>query len=627
MTNLQNSSPQGPSHPPLALRVGIIGHRPKRLGPETEKLRKVLDEILSVVQDEVGRIGNGDNSPYQTGPGRLVAISSLAEGADQLFADSALELGFELCCVMPFTKQVFAKDFEAPSAVSPDALTRFEGLLKEAGERLTVFELDGSRAASDLAYETAGQVVVNQSDILLAVWDGERLKLRGGTEQSYDEARRQGVPVILIPAQNPEAWSVDAPLTFGSQQSASGQVKSGVANPVAIREQVRALLECSTQEAGEVSRSYGDDAEGALAGLRRFYEERHTERWSVRVWHRLTGKPLPILSQSTLVPAQSLASDSQAEEGIRALTRRLDPYFAWPDRLGILYAGLYRRTFPSVFGLAVLAVGMALLPILWHHHDVEPVAVLVEFAAITAATLLVFAGNNKHWHKRWIDYRLAAELLRSLSLVAPLGGTRPFTQLPKKGATHGQPSSTWMAWYLRAIDRELGLPNVRVRPEILLASLAHLRAAVTAQLDYHRANAPRYHHVEHRLHIWGLVFFFGTLAVCVLHFPGVLPHSVAERLTFFSAFLPALGAGLAGLKNQGEFRRLARRSHAMQEQLDRALGEVDELERRVKEGLPTAERQLSTDVAALLADWARVLVGEVLDWRVVFLDRPLEPPA
>jgi hypothetical protein len=39
-----------------------------------------------------------------------------------------------------------------------------------------------------------------------------------------------------------------------------------------------------------------------------------------------------------------------------------------------------------------------------------------------------------------------------------------------------------------------------------------------------------------------------------------------------------------------------------------------------------APAQRFDEAAALSADAARLLINEVLDWRVVVLDRPLQPP-
>jgi hypothetical protein len=87
-----------------------------------------------------------------------------------------------------------------------------------------------------------------------------------------------------------------------------------------------------------------------------------------------------------------------------------------------------------------------------------------------------------------------------------------------------------------------------------------------------------------------------------------------------------VGAALAGINNQGEFRRIAKRSHAMREQLDVLREEINAQLREI--GLPSEQitGQPSTRAASLASDVARLLVNEVLDWRVVLLDRPLRPP-
>ena len=123
-----------------------------------------------------------------------------------------------------------------------------------------------------------------------------------------------------------------------------------------------------------------------------------------------------------------------------------------------------------------------------------------------------------------------------------------------------------------------------------------------------------------------------TLLACVLHFahaedkihlPDWLP---AGALTFFCGVFPALGAAMAGISNQGEFRRLSHHSEAMEQQLERLLVRIDKLQGEIA-ARTTAPGQPSTTVAVLSSEVARLLVNEVLGWRVVLLDRPLNPPA
>ncbi len=66
----------------------------------------------------------------------------------------------------------------------------------------------GSRADESGAYLEAGRVVLNQSDLLIAVWDGQRLGKKGGTEDTLAEAVSRGVKVALVSAIAPHPWSL-----------------------------------------------------------------------------------------------------------------------------------------------------------------------------------------------------------------------------------------------------------------------------------------------------------------------------------------------------------------------------------------------------------------------------------
>lgn len=124
-----------------------------------------------------------------------------------------------------------------------------------------------------------------------------------------------------------------------------------------------------------------------------------------------------------------------------------------------------------------------------------------------------------------------------------------------------------------------------------------------------------------------------TLIACGWHLLPNLWHEVPVPdwlppvLTFCCGFFPALGAAMAGILNQGEFRRIAKRSAAMREQLLLLVEEIDRLRHRINTAAGPAQKQFSVQAAELASDVARLLLNEVLDWRVVFLDRPVVPPA
>src|SRR5205823_1001793 len=113
-----------------------------------------------------------------------------------------IALRYELCCPMPFARAEFEKDFAPPNALEDASLDRFRALLARAAQPagLTTFEMDGERTHAPEAYGACGQVLLNQCDLLIVVWDGERLGKRGGTEDAFDDAFRRGVPTIWVHA-------------------------------------------------------------------------------------------------------------------------------------------------------------------------------------------------------------------------------------------------------------------------------------------------------------------------------------------------------------------------------------------------------------------------------------------
>lgn len=610
-----------PPKAPLAFRVGVAGHRPDRLqGADMATLGQVIRSVLIAVAEEVRDVGQEHAPLFAEGPVQLRAVSPLAEGVDRLFADQALDLGWELCCVMPFPQAEFEQDFAPPAALESDSLARFRGLLARAEQvaALTRFELDGSRADAPGAYWASGTVILNQSDLLIVVWDGDRRAHRGGTEHILDEARRRGVPTIWIQAQNPHSWQ---------RLHSSKAPSDGPGDGAAIRRVVRQALELPSSAAAPgpsvPTRTRGPEV--LRRRLERFYRERTPISW------RSALRPVSRGGLADL-EGDGLGSTVSGPRSPRlrapmAHADLLRPHYAWPDRLAVMYSKRYRNAYSLAYGLAAFAVAMALFPIAMGWPGLSfgaGVFTVLELLAIGAVLLVVLWGRRSSWHDRWLDYRLAAELVRHLRLASPVGGPMPSTQVSAHLAGYGAPGSTWMDWYVRGVSRAYGLPNAVVDRRHLQDCLVELEELLSEQKRYHRKRAGRCHTVEHWLHVGGLTSLALTLLACCLH----LFHLgfSAEVLTSISGFLPALGAALAGISNQGEFRRVSKRSEAMEQQLGLLVERVVAL----RDGVPDPGQvvQLSSaQVGYLSEEAARLLVSEVLDWRVVFVDRPLTPPA
>lgn len=149
------------------MKVGITGHQ-ERPGIDWPWVADVICNELA---------------PFSAG---LIGLSSLAQGADQVFAEAVLESGGELHFVKPIA------DYE--KTLKGEHLNRFLQL-----ESAATATIDLPAAASDQdAYLAAGEYIAAHSELLIAVWDGEPAVGKGGTADVVAFAKRQGRAVLHI---------------------------------------------------------------------------------------------------------------------------------------------------------------------------------------------------------------------------------------------------------------------------------------------------------------------------------------------------------------------------------------------------------------------------------------------
>lgn len=153
-------------------RIGVTGHR------------DIPDELDAHVRAAVRA---AIRTALRDHGGPLEALSSLAAGADQLFADIALDCGAELTVVIP------SGDYE-DGFTDPDELARYQAFRKRATREV---RMDYPRS-TDEAYFAAGTYIADQCDRLLAVWDGRPARGLGGTGDIVRYARARGKPVTVI---------------------------------------------------------------------------------------------------------------------------------------------------------------------------------------------------------------------------------------------------------------------------------------------------------------------------------------------------------------------------------------------------------------------------------------------
>ena len=148
-------------------RVGVTGHR--------DLSATTRDLVAAALAAELGELDG------------LSGISSLAEGADQLFAERVLDAGGALVAVIPCAAYGGTFSTEAGAAT-------YRALRARADE---IIELPYP-APSEEAFWAAGRRVVSLADVLLAVWDGSPSGGLGGTADVVAFARDHDVPTRVV---------------------------------------------------------------------------------------------------------------------------------------------------------------------------------------------------------------------------------------------------------------------------------------------------------------------------------------------------------------------------------------------------------------------------------------------
>jgi hypothetical protein len=209
-----------PPRLPVALRVGVTGARRLR-ADQLERIGAQTAELLGYVRAEMDCLNRNPvvSTTYRCAPEAkpepwLRILSPLALCADRVVAQAALDHGYDLHAVLPFTQAEYEKDFTGSREDHPEEVRltakedcdEFRELLALAE---TYIALDGARDPKDAphpanlaahSYEVAGRFVVRHSDIIIAIWDGCAGNGRGGTAEIVRYAAGANVPIWWIHA-------------------------------------------------------------------------------------------------------------------------------------------------------------------------------------------------------------------------------------------------------------------------------------------------------------------------------------------------------------------------------------------------------------------------------------------
>jgi hypothetical protein len=154
------------------VRLGVTGHQ--ALDADVEAW--VRGELRAVVREAIG------------GGAELIGVTSLAPGADQWFAEEVVAAGGRLEVVIPFVGYEREIRDEAARAA-------YDRLLALAGKDVRWLDMMKDREDS---YLLAGKIVVHASEMIVAVWDGQPARSKGGTGDAVAYARGFGRDVVHV---------------------------------------------------------------------------------------------------------------------------------------------------------------------------------------------------------------------------------------------------------------------------------------------------------------------------------------------------------------------------------------------------------------------------------------------
>jgi len=619
-----------PPRPNFALSVGVFGHRPNRLPAQRQpEILACIREVLRLIAESAEIALRRHEAFFASKPMELTLISALAEGADRMAAEAALEQHLRLTAVLPFDVDIYQADFD-------DELSRstYRKLLNRAEK---VLVLCGDRAEEARAYETAGLTIVDNADILLAVWDGNPSAGRGGTTELLEAAARSGIPIIHVDAKAtrkpcilwggltkfPLPGSDIADLPPLPLAESLPEVIDKIVRPPAAGKRAARRNKIVASVLGLFTKP--DAQDGEREKLERFLADRWrawNPRLEVPALLGLLGLRRPKKSDFRPRSPDVLSMDFAqfASSGGEALDRRergaiavAAEAYAWADALGVRYAQIFRGAYISNFVLIALLTLVSILS--WtgtyiHSWPDSPFMLVqgVLWALIIGNTL---AGRIYDWQTRWIETREVAERLRA-GLPIWLLGQRPID-------TSGE-EQTWTGWYVRANFRAMGILPGTLDPVRLSAIKTALVDFVDDQCRYHAANACLMGGVERRLTVMAYTALTITFAFTIIP---LISWTIGETAwlqrwkglqLFVTAGLPAVTAAIYGIDVVGDFDGRAKRS-------GRSSALLSNIGQALKEDALTLAN-LRTRTLAI----EETMLNNTEKWRLISQLRPLEMP-
>lgn len=437
----------------LPLVVAVTGHRDLVAGETTGLRQKVREFFLDLAERYPSR--------------RLRLLSPLAEGADQLVAEVAVDLDIELVVPLPMDESDYIKDFS-----SRQLIENFESLKSRASEsyvlEISLDQSSGTGISSwsrqEKAYAQLGVFLAAHCHILLALWDGKESDKPGGTGH-------------VVRFHHDNVLHGLTPNAASAQQILVDDESDLVYHIVCSRDRPDGHpLPGLTALDGLWFTKNRDEPRNKRLPLQHETIFRRSEEFSIDAMRYAAD--IDRERQSLLDPACA----DQLPPGIEVI----DHLQSTADWLAVRYQRLILLAFRL---LHILAFTMGLTFILYSDLATRPDFLAAFLLALVCAIGVQFLSKRRGWHRKYLDYRALAEGLR-VQFYWAVGGV---TQPNASSFTHDSflqaqdPEIGWIRNVMRVAGTRVDASRRRSQFGLDVAVREWIGSADSGQLGYFRS--------------------------------------------------------------------------------------------------------------------------------------------
>lgn len=637
----------------LPLVIGATGHRDLR----DEDILQLKRIVADVIEDVKRKYLRGDTETP------IIVLSSLAEGADRLIAQVALDHGATLIAPLPMPADEYRRDFEP--GLKPDAAAEFDRLKDRAiatpvmryvaGNSSEAVRADEAKRA--LQYREVGLFIVRHCHVLIALWNGDEENMAVGGTAEVVSFKRDGIPLDVTGSARA---SLDAPEIGPVIHIGTPRMKpSSSATRITVHPWGRAVVKKYRGGWFRRSRRYLARFFASLLGTKppsdretpelRAWETFEVQTAMTRQFNREAADLacMPGSKERLDVSLRHLFGNPTDEAaGVAASARAVNLVPRWCTQYAIAdtLAQDWQRRFQRDWWVLFLLGFIAIVAFEVVTHVFPSLSLL--FVGYSAAFVCVFAYllyARRHQHQeRYLDYRALAEALRVAVFwkllgigVSPQAGTKTADQPSSVDLSSGesvadaypirQPRELdWVKTCLRALellDERDAHSGPEHRPE--LDGYAWARNSwVNGQLGFFSKRGPEHDRRADVLEIRSVALLILSIVLASILFAleqyfhwhhGELRHGIA-------IFTAGLSAGIAAVF-AGYSEKLALNAQARQYDRMRALFE------RAYEILPESIKPDNfRHMQALYAELGAEAMKENAEWVAIYRQRPIRPP-